>query len=74
MKLSKITLWWLNRNYEWNRLLEKVKTTIVWALPRWLIYWASIRLIAAATSGKNGHVSPDGLNVMDALKMWEDRP
>lgn len=44
---------------------------LVWRLPRWLIYWAAIRLMAHATTGRYGsQVVPD-LYAMDALKRWD---
>lgn len=67
-----IKLWWVLIRYEWSKLLEKAKMAVVWALPGWVIYWASIRLIAAATSGKRGHVVVPELGAMDALKAWEE--
>jgi len=40
-------------------------------LPRWLVRWAAVRLIAHATTGQfSSTVVPD-LTAMDALKRWD---
>ena len=57
--------------HEWHKLREKLVTTLVWSLPRWLIYWATIRLAAHATTGVYGKTDPTTLNVMEALRRWE---
>lgn len=40
-------------------------------LPRKLIYWAAIILIAEATQGKYSQQIVPDLTAMDALKRWE---
>jgi len=55
----------------WPVLKEKVIMAIVWKLPKSLIYWASIRLIAWATTGKYGNTIVPELTAMDALGRWE---
>jgi hypothetical protein len=43
---------------------------LAWRLPRPLVYWAAIRLIAHATQGAHRtQVVPD-LAAMDALQRW----
>ena len=50
---------------------EKLMIKIAWLLPREIVKWCSIRLIAHATSGKySSQVIPE-LSAMDALKRWE---
>lgn len=50
---------------------DKIYTWLAWRLPRRLVYWASIRLMVAATQGKySSQIVPD-LAAMDALKRWE---
>lgn len=52
-------------------MIEKLQTKIAWAMPRWLVYWCAIRLVAKATTGEfSSTVVPD-LKVMDALKRWD---
>lgn len=54
------------------RLAEKAVTGLVWRLPRRIILWATIRLISHGTTGVFGTTSPDSLNVMEALRRWDD--
>jgi hypothetical protein len=51
-------------------MIEKIKLWIVWHLPRWMIYWSSIRLMANATQGKYSNQIVPELLAMDALKRW----
>jgi len=62
--------WYLT--HEWRKAREKLVTTLVWSLPRWLIYWATIRLAAHATTGVYRRTDPNTLSVMEALKRWEN--
>lgn len=58
--------------YEYNKRKEKLKLFIVWLLPRWMVMWCSIRLIAHATTGKYSNTIVPELSAMDALKRWDD--
>lgn len=50
---------------------EKLLIWIAWHLPRSLVKWCSVRLMAHATVGKyETQVVPE-LLAMDALKRWE---
>jgi hypothetical protein len=50
---------------------ERLVLALVWRLPRWLVYWSAIRLMAHATTGRySSQVVPD-LTAMDALKRWD---
>jgi len=51
---------------------ERLKLAIARRLPRWLVYWAAIRLGAEATSGRYGSTVVPELTFMDALKRWHD--
>ena len=44
---------------------EKVQTGIVWALPRWMIYWACVRIAVYKNDG-----NPAERSCGDALKQW----
>ncbi len=61
-------------DYTYNRrkYIEKAQLWLVHHLPRWLIYWAAIRLMAHATTGKYGKQVVPKLTAMDALKRWSD--
>lgn len=50
--------------------MERVQMWIAWKMPKWLVYWCSVRLLSYATVGKySSQIVPD-LTVMDALKRW----
>lgn len=51
-----------------------LKMWIVWHLPRWLIYWATIRLVSEASSSpEHSSKCPDELTAMDALRSWNQK-
>jgi len=45
---------------------------IAWHLPRKLIYWAALRLIAFATQGPYSEQVVPELTAMDALGRWPE--
>lgn len=51
-------------------MAEKVWTKLAWAMPKPLVYWCAIRLLAHATMGRYGNQSPCDLRAMDALGRW----
>ena len=56
--------------YEWRKLTEKIWMAIAWRLPKKLVMWCAVRLIAYATQGDySSQIVPD-LSAMDALKRW----
>ncbi len=58
--------------YEFKKLREKLVMWFVWKLPRRLVYWATIRLWAHATTCPEGcNETPDETNFFDALRRWE---
>lgn len=50
---------------------EKLQIFIAWRLPKGVVYWCAIRLMAHATQGKYGNQIVPELTAMDALKRWE---
>lgn len=56
--------------YEIYKLKQKAMMKTAWLLPRWLVYFATIRLISHATVGKYENTVPDKLGAMEALKRW----
>jgi len=54
------------------KLKEWFGTKLAWMLPRYIVMWASIRMIAHATQGKYGSTIVPELSAMDALKRWGD--
>lgn len=68
--LQKLRWHWNDPNY-WT---EKLIMAIVWRLPHDVIKWAAIRLMAHATSGQWGNQEVHSVNIMDALKRWDEKP
>jgi hypothetical protein len=51
---------------------EKLWMWLAWQLPRRLVLWCAVRVMASATTGRHsGQVVPD-LLAMDALQRWTD--
>lgn len=44
---------------------------LAWRLPRLLVQWAYIRVVAGATTGRYGDTVPGELDVMTALRRWQ---
>jgi len=40
-------------------------------MPKYLIMWCALRLMAFATQGEYGHEHPDDVSIMTALGRWE---
>ena len=55
-----------------RRPLQKLPYKIAWAMPRWLAYYCTIRVIANATGSKYPTQVVPELTAMDALKRWEE--
>lgn len=58
-------------SYRMERIMEKILLAIVWRLPKKLVYWCAIRVMAHATQGEYGNQIVPDLLAMDALKRWE---
>ena len=48
---------------------EKLVMDLVWLLPRQVIYWAGIRILASAT--RRSVLPPDRIFAFDALDEWD---
>ena len=53
------------------KIMDKIKLWIANRLPKWLVYWATIRLLAHVTGNKYSDTLVPELTVMDALERWE---
>ena len=51
--------------------MDKWFMALAFLLPRRLVYWCSIRLMASATKGKYGDQVVPELTAVGALKRWE---
>lgn len=49
---------------------DKMAMWIAWHLPRRVVKWAAVRLIAYATQGQYGTTIVPGLTALDALQRW----
>jgi hypothetical protein len=52
-------------------LKDKFWLNLARHLPRKLIMWCAVVLIAEATSGENSHIAVGNLTCVDALKSWD---
>lgn len=52
-------------------MIERIWRWLAWRLPQGLVYWATIRLIARATTGRYGTTVVPDLTAMDALGRWD---
>jgi hypothetical protein len=69
--LSRLRIEWFMAKNHWK---DKLAFKVAWALPRWLVYFATIRLIAYATQqGRLSSTELGAVRAMDALKVWEKR-
>jgi hypothetical protein len=49
---------------------EKILTWIAWRLPRSLVYWATIRAGAHASTGEHSSQIVPEMTFLDVLKRW----
>lgn len=49
---------------------EKIAVKIAWVLPKSIVYWCSIRLMAHATQNEYSNQIVPELSAMDALQRW----
>ena len=47
---------------------------LAWRLPRRLVLWTSIRLLASATTGPYSTTVVPELTAMEALRRWDSTP
>ena len=58
--------------YWWQAKKGDIQMNVAFLIPRWLVYWASVRLIAHATTGKYSSTIVPEITAMDALKRWDE--
>ena len=64
---------WTFRHLTLRHWRERAWMTLAFALPKSLVLWAAVRLIAHATTGpRYGSTDATQLTAMDALKRWDD--
>jgi hypothetical protein len=57
-------------HYRILRFLDDMKFRIAWWMPKWLVYYCSVRLMASATTGEYANTITPELNALDALRRW----
>lgn len=55
-----------------NLQVEKFWQWLAWKLPRRLAYWACVRVMIFASSGKYGNQNPMTVSVSDIMSRWEE--
>ncbi len=51
-------------------MTDRIAMRVAWLLPRRLVYWAAIRLMAHATTGPHSHELVVDTTILDALQRW----
>jgi len=54
-----------------KKIKEKFMFKLVWILPKSIVYFCAIRLIAHATTGKYSYQNVPKLSAITALKRWD---
>lgn len=67
-----MTPWW--RTPWWRRNAQKLKTSIAWSMPRWLVYWCFVRVVSEGTTHEYSDTIPTDITAYDALVRWEMHP
>ena len=57
--------------YKFNKAKEKLFIKFAWLLPRYLVMWCYVRVVAHATTGDYGSTIVLDLTAVDALKRWQ---
>ena len=72
--MSNMIIKYLYRNdiLRYYKVMDDIKYWIAWRMPRWLVYYCSVRMIANATTGQYGKTEVPRLTAMDALGRWEN--
>jgi hypothetical protein len=57
--------------YDLHKVPEIFWMWIAWKLPKPLVMWCAIRLMAHATTGQYGSQEVGTVSIMDALQRWD---
>lgn len=63
---------WYDRQYLVRRWCAARVRWMVWHLPRRVVMWSYIRVVAHATTGRWEHQIVPELGAMEALQRWEE--
>jgi hypothetical protein len=61
----------LEWRYQLSKRRERLLMAFVWRLPRSVVMWATVRVIANATTGEYRNQIVPELTAMDALQRWD---
>jgi hypothetical protein len=57
--------------YELNKLRDSLIQKIAWRLPKRLVMWSYIRVVAHATTGQYSDTVVPEITATEALKRWD---
>jgi hypothetical protein len=57
--------------YRLTKRRERLLMALVWKLPRSIVMWSTVRVIANATTGAHSNQVVPELTAMEALERWE---
>jgi hypothetical protein len=58
--------------WQYGLFKQRCAFAVAWALPRWLVRFAAIRLIAHGTTGVWGNTNVTDVRAMTVLKRWDE--
>ena len=61
---------WFWLRVQWRQTTEKLWRRLAWLMPRDLVRWCYMRVVAHATTGEYGDTEVPELTVMDAIDRW----
>lgn len=53
--------------------MQKLKMTIAWAMPHWLVELCTVRVFANATTGEFSNVEAPSVTYDQAMRAWRQR-
>lgn len=65
-----LRLFWLESRWKLSEWSGRLQMGVAFCLPRWLVFYAAIRLVSHATTGRYGCTVVPTLTLFDALDRW----
>ena len=59
-----------NWKYEYDKLKEKFMFWVAWKMPKWLVYYCTIRVFSHSSTGNHSNTEAGRLTVFEALHDW----
>lgn len=60
-----------DHKYQTRKLREKLQRKIAWILPRSIVMWCFVRVVAHATTGEYSNQIVPELTAIEALDRWD---